>query len=274
MQTAQVDYSTYAQSIPQALDLINASKVLSRQSAVLIKPNLVNASPHPVTTHVDCCQAVIDYVKACSQAEVVVAEGCGDAVLETDEIFDRLGYRRMAQRQGIKLVDLNNAPLVKLCNTACTLFPEIHLPKIAMTHFIISLPVLKAHSLADITGTLKNMIGLAPPKYYSGQYGSWKKARFHGQMHQSIIELNMYRSPDLSVLDASVGLADYHLGGRQCLPPVKKIIAGQDPLALDRLAADLLNLDWKSIPHLVSEIRFEKEYKSELKHIKCEVPKV
>jgi len=51
---------------------------------------LTNASPHPVTTPAACCEAVIESIRSCSAAEVIIAEGCGDASLETDEIFDLL----------------------------------------------------------------------------------------------------------------------------------------------------------------------------------------
>ena len=51
-----------------------------------------------------------------------------------------------------------------------------------------------------------------------------------------------------------MGLAEFHLGGRHCSPPVKKIIAGFSPLEVDRQAAKLLGLDWKKIPHLAKEI--------------------
>ncbi len=129
-------------------------------------------------------------------------------------------------------------------------FPEMYLPEILFTHYLVSVPVLKAHSFSKITGTLKNMIGAAPPKHYSGKYGSWKKAVFHGDMHASITELNLYRTPDLSLMDATIGLPEFHLGGRQCDPPMNKLIAGFDPLEVDRKAAELLGFDWHGINHL------------------------
>ncbi len=245
-----IDFRSYDESVTAALDEVGVKQTLAKQSAILIKPNLVNASRHPVTTPVDCCEAVVKYVRRCSEADIVIAEGAGEPSLETDQIFDLLGYRRMAIRHGVSLVDLNRAPLRKLENADCSVFPEIHLPEIAFTHFIISVPVLKAHSLSVMTGTLKNMIGFAPPKYYSGRFGAWKKAVFHGNMQQAVMDLNAYRSPDLSLMDASVGLAESHLGGRQCSPPVGKIVAGFDPLEVDRKAAALLGLDWKRIAHL------------------------
>ena len=253
MPLVAINFSSYHESISLALDRIGAKETFAKQSAVLIKPNLTNASRHPVTTSVECCEAVVEYVRSCSKADIIVAEGPGDPSLETEEIFDLLGYRRLAIHEGIPLVDLNTAPLKKLKNKDCSVFPEMYLPEIAFTHFIISVPVLKAHSLAIMTGTLKNMMGFAPPKYYSGKFGVWKKAAFHGNMHQAIIDLNRYRRADLSLMDATIGLSDHHLGGSRCNPPVNKIIAGFNPLEVDRAAATLLGLDWKRVQHLTSQ---------------------
>ena len=248
--TAQIEFVSYRDSIPRVLDAIGAAGVLKEQTAVLIKPNLVNASAFPVTTPPECVEAIIEYVRSCSQAAIVIGEGCGDANLETSQVFDKLGYRDLAKRHDVELVDLNLAPLEELNNVDCPVFPRIYLPEIALSHFLLSVPVLKAHSFSEITGTLKNMIGLAPPKHYSGQYGTWKKAVFHNQMHQSIIDLNRYRTPDLSLMDATVGMPDFHLGGAHCDPPLNRLIAGFDPVAVDRMGAELLGLEWQSIAHL------------------------
>ncbi len=255
MRFAKINFLSYHESVPDILDKIGARDILSKQDSILIKPNLVNSSPFPVTTSVICCEAIVNYIKTCSDAKIVIAEGSGDATYETYEIFDLLGYTDLAERHGIQLADLNHERLRKLENKDRPVFPEMYLPEIVFTNFIISVPVLKAHSLSLITGTLKNMMGLAPPRYYSGQ-GPWKKTLFHKHLHEAITDLNTYRSPDLSLMDASVGLADFHLGGRQCSPPAGKLIAGFDPLETDREAANLLGIDWKTVPHLSSDIQF------------------
>ncbi len=244
------EYTSYKQSIPAALDQIAADRVIKEQTSILIKPNLINSSPHPVTTPPECCEAIIRYIKQHSRAEIVIAEGCGDSVLETDDVFRELEYDRLAEEYQVNLLDLNHAPTVRKKNPSRPVFPEMILPEIAFTHFIISVPVLKAHSLAEITGSLKNMMGFAPPRHYSGRFGSWKKAAFHTDMQRSIMDLCSYISPDLSVMDASIGLADFHLGGNHCSPPVNKIIAGFDPYKVDRAAAELLGFNWREIPHL------------------------
>ena len=131
-----------------------------------------------------------------------------------------------------------------------SLFPEMWLPEAVFEHTLISLPVLKAHSLCRFTGSMKNMMGLAPPEHYGGRWGNWKKAAFHEHLDQAIVELNRYRSPDYTVLDATIGLADFHLGGPTCQPPVNRMLAGFDARAVERVAAGLLGIDWQRVGHL------------------------
>lgn len=252
---AIVDFQSFDQAVPEALDAMDAGRVLADQEKILIKPNLVNDSPHPITTSPECCRSIVEYVRRHSDASIVIGDGCGDSVLETDAIFEALGYCALAEDYDIELVDLNHAPLKHLKQPDRPVFPEMFLPEMAMTHYLISVPVLKAHSLSVFTGTLKNMIGLAPPEHYAGRYGDWKKAVFHGRMQQSIMDLNSYRVPDLTVMDASIGMPDFHLGGAHCDPPIGKIVAGYDPFQVDRRSAELLGLDWTGIAHLADHVK-------------------
>jgi len=250
MEPVVVDFESYEKSVPAALDALGVRETIGSRAGVLIKPNLVNDSPHPITTSAACCEVIVKYVQACCDAPIVIAEGCGDSVLETDDVFASLGYAALARRRGIDLLDLNHAPLTTRQRPGCPVFPEMVLPEIAFTHYLISVPVLKAHSLAVLTGTLKNMMGFAPPEHYARHSGGWKKSLFHDRMQSSLIDLNRYIVPDLTVLDASIGLADYHLGGAWCDPPAAKIVAGCNPWAVDRKAAELLQLDWREIEHV------------------------
>ncbi|MFW6284005.1 MAG: DUF362 domain-containing protein [Desulfosalsimonas sp.] len=254
MTTAIVDFAAYDKSVPRVLAQAGADSVLAGQDRILIKPNLVTDSPFPVTTSPMCCEAIIDAIRACNpDAEIIIAEGTGDPSCDTMEVFDALGYTRLAARKQVRLADLNTQTLKKIKNPACLRLPEFWMPEIALSCFIISVPVLKVHTLAKVTGTLKNMMGFAPPAHYSGG-GAWSKAALHNRLQEAISDLNRYRHPDLSLVDASVGMADSHLGGRQCDPPVGKLIAGFDPVDVDRAAAGLLGLDWQDIDHLKEPI--------------------
>lgn len=243
------DCTEYASSVREIFEAAEGPSVLDGHEAILLKPNLVNDSPFPITTHPDFVAAVIGAVRQHTDAPVVVAEGCGSATMETNEVFAALGYDAMARKHGVELMDLNHVPVVKKVNPACAVFPEMWLPEVAFTHCIVSLPVLKAHSLAGVTGTLKNMMGFAPPSHYQGG-GPWKKSSFHTRMQGAVSDLNAYVTPHLTIMDATVGMAEYHLGGPTCDPPVGKLLAGTDGKALDRQAAELLHVDWNRIGHL------------------------
>lgn len=237
------------ETVPRLLEKIGAPGILARQTRILIKPNLVNGSPPPVTLPVAACAALVRACRCWSTAEIVVAEGSGDCSLTTGEIFRIHGYERMAQELGVGLVDLNDAELVQLDDPRCRIFPRFMMPRLVMESFVISAAVLKAHSLSTVTLSMKNMIGVAPPAHYQ-QGGHWKKSAFHREMQRSILELNQHRSPDLSLIDASVGLAQYHLGGPPCDPPVNRLLAGFDPVAVDAAGAELLGIPWRQVGHI------------------------
>lgn len=246
---AVIDFTECKASVLEALLAADGPSVIAGFDAILLKPNLVTAQPFPITTSPNFTAATIEAIREHTDAPIVVAEGCGSATQETDEIFAALGYVDMAAEYGVELLDLNHAPLVQKSNPDCSVFPEIWLPEVAFTHCIVSLPVLKAHSLATITGTLKNMMGFPPPAHYQVG-GSRKKSAFHGRMHGAIKDLNRYVTPHFTLMDASVGMADYHLGGATCQPPIGKVLAGVDGLEIDRMGAELLGIDWQQVGYL------------------------
>jgi len=245
-----MELSGYAETVGRCMESAGAEKVISDGRPVMLKPNLVTASPFPVTTSPLFCEAVIEFIRRYTDASIVIAEGCGDATMETPEVFARLGYEDLSKRFSIELLDLNRLPLKRLTNPSCSVLKKMWLPEMVFDHVLISLPVLKAHSLCRFSGSMKNMMGLLPPEHYSGRYGIWKKAAFHNRLDEKIMDLNHYRSPDFTVMDATIGLADYHLGGTHCEPPVNRILAGPDARALDREAAGLLGMNWRDIFHL------------------------
>lgn len=244
-------FESYETTVRRCMAVAGADSLFDKRRPVMLKPNLVNASPHPVTASPRFCEAVIQSIRAYTDAPIVIAEGCGDACLDTHEVFGRLGFDALAQRCDVALMDLNTAPLVRLTDAGCRIFPEMWLPKAVFEYVLISLPVLKAHSLCRFTGSMKNMMGMAPPRHYAGRCGTWKKAAFHQHLDDAIVELNRYRKPDFTIMDATVGLADYHLGGACCQPLVNRLLAGLDAKAVDREAAGMLGLDWQNIDHLI-----------------------
>ena len=246
-----VSYKSWEESVPELLDSAGFEDILntSGKKRVLLKPNLVSTDPPPITTPVELVSNVIDYiVNHFESVGVVVGEGAGMMDYETDTVFNTLGYTEMAQEKGVELVDLNYAPLVSMSDPTCTRWPEMHLPEIVMDSFLLSIPVLKAHCFSTVTLTMKNMIGAAPPKHYCS--GSWKKSSFHVKVEEAILDLNKYRTPDFTIMDATEGMAEAHLWGPTCNPPPMLLAASDDPVAIDAWGAGILGFDWQNIGHI------------------------
>lgn len=246
-------YTTAADSnnLTALLDAAELINNLQGQAQVLIKPNLVEPLQPPITTPVNLVEALISYLQPRTNAQLIIAEGTGSATYDTWHVFKMLGYTALAEKYGLRLLDLNTEKCIRIENSRCKRWPEIHLPAIAFESYILSVPVLKSHSLAKVTLTMKNMMGFPPPHHYQ-QDSSWKKSSFHTGMQEAVADLNRYRTPDFTLLDASVGMAEAHLWGPTCDPPVNLLVAGNDPVAIDAFGSQLLGKKWQDIDHIQS----------------------
>ncbi len=241
---ATVGFVDYFSSIARALDLIDAPAALPQDGLIIIKPNLTNSSPPPVTTSVDAAEAVYRYCKAHTKAEIAIGEGCGSG--RTADVFASLGYAQLARKHGLQLIDFNESETVLLKDDAALQLKEFHMPRVAQQAFIISLPVLKDHSFTKTTIAMKNMFGLAPGKFYAG---GWNKSKLHHpSTHKSVVDICRYKRPDLSIVDASVALTGMHLAGKK--KKIGLILAGFDPVAVDTIGTELLGHDPKKLPYL------------------------
>ncbi len=244
------EFTDYEKTVPEVLDAVHASEVLRRFKRIVIKPNLVQASPFPITTPPDCVAAILEYCRMHTTADLFIAEGSGGC--DTFEAYHTLGYMELSRSYRVSLVDLDKEDVLHLKNHNCRFLKEFYLPRILQDCFLVSVPVLKAHSMSMVTLTLKNMIGIAPAQKYKAS--AFRKSRLHGrnntELHRYIIELNQYRKPDLTILDATVGMAQAHLWGPPCNPSVNKLVAGFDPVAVDAFGAYLLGIDWRKVDHI------------------------
>jgi uncharacterized protein (DUF362 family) len=243
---AKVPFADYETSIRKALDLIGAAQALPQDGLIIIKPNLTNSSPPPVTTSVEATEAVYQYCRDHTKAKIAIGEGAGSG--RTCDVYAALGYTDLARRHGIELIDFNTADTVELQNPDALHWKKFHLPKIATDAFIISVPVLKDHSFSKTTIAMKNMFGLAPAKYYAN---GWNKSKLHSpSTDDSIVDVCLYKSPALSIVDASVALQGGHLSGRK--KHLGLILAAFDPVAIDAVGSELLGHDPGWIHYLTS----------------------
>jgi uncharacterized protein (DUF362 family) len=239
----------YAAAVAEVLGALTASTVLSQAETIILKPNIVNDSPPPVTTDRRFVAAVADWISSRVTGRLVVAEGSASG--STLQNMESLGYREI----GLPLVDLDDEPLVRVSHPCAKVLTEVLLPRLLLDAAVVSLPAAKEHTMTGVTLGLKNMVGCLPASVYGG-YWTYKKSRIHKLgADRCIADLILYLEPDLTVIDASRCLLGGHLAGREPEPPPLRITASLDVIAADRSAARILGRRGDSIAHLVAAAR-------------------
>jgi uncharacterized protein (DUF362 family) len=129
---------------------------------------------------------------------------------------------------------------------------------------VITIPVAKTHSWAQLTLGLKNFIGITPLSRYAQLIDNtwWNRGTFDHSSPQAIaqIYLDISRSikPDLSIVDFSIGIEGdgptLTWGGSTINVKDRigswAILASRDILAADATAARVMGHDTKIIKHL------------------------
>jgi uncharacterized protein (DUF362 family)/NAD-dependent dihydropyrimidine dehydrogenase PreA subunit len=235
----------YDASLPVAVDrILEAFPRDWSGKSVLVKPNIL--APHPpdkaVTTHPDLVRAVVTALLE-RGARVMVGDNPGISA------YGRSG--RSAAVSGIEQaaqgcwVSLGNSPV--RCPVSSEYFDQVTVSRqVLEADVLISLPKLKTHTLTVLTAGIKNCFG-----YVAGG----DKLRIHaacprpGQFAKALVDVYSLRPPDLTILDAVVGMQG---NGPANGSPVflGKIMASSNAVCLDAAAAYLLGQKPKRVPHI------------------------
>jgi uncharacterized protein (DUF362 family) len=221
---------------------------------ILIKPNAARAAlpGQGVTTHPSVVEATIDHLKERGATDIVIGESCIFGV-DAKEAFRVTGMKEVSEKEGVELVDLDRFDPMELPVPEGKVIKKIKLPAILKQFdLIISIPVMKTHMHTQVTLSLKNMKGVL-----------WRreKARFHHlrcdaettrghkELDLAISEMASVLFPHFAIIDGTVGME----GMGPAYGTAKQmgiVLAGNNPLSTDAVAARLMGLDPEKIPHL------------------------
>jgi uncharacterized protein (DUF362 family) len=234
---ARYDVRTIERSVRRALDALGLSPA-GRRTAFL-KPNIVvGARPGTgIVTHPAVVEALVRVLRDAGVADIAVGDGPGVG-LDPEAVFERSGYRALATRLGVRLVNLNAAER----RERAWRYGKLGVPAVVEdADLYVNLPKLKTHGYTTLTLSIKNHKGLLSE--------ADKKRDHHLGLHDPLAQHARLCPPDLVLLDAVVGVeGDGPLNGR----PVRAgyLAAGTSMLEVDSVAARLAGFDPASIPHL------------------------
>jgi len=126
---------------------------------------------------------------------------------------------------------------------------------------LISIPVIKNHWDAAVTGAIKNIsIGAAPPKIYGmsanniGRNGMVNHSSIN--LHEWIADFFSCLPADFVVMDGLQGLDEGPGTGNSLAAlqskqkNMRSILASKDPLAIDTVEANLMNWNYATVPYM------------------------
>ena len=230
---------------------------------VVLKPNNVSVDIQLASTHAACLEGILEFLQSIGKLKnVVIAESA--ATGPTREGFDNFGYPRVAAKYGVRLIDIDQQPF---CTVHVFSQEDFRPHAVRMSplllnpdHYVISAAMPKTHDLAVATMSLKNIIFCAPLKDLGFRFGNRQVPRTksdkpicHGGgvrgINYNLFALAQQLHPNLAVIDGYTGMEGN--GPVQGTPVEHRIaIVSPDWLAADRVAVELMGLDFAKVGYL------------------------
>ena len=273
-----------------AVDALGGMKtIVSEGETVFIKPNFVS---FPWAQYNNCFQIgectkpeiVIAVTEECLKAgasEVIIGDGSHLPTFEWQYAITLDGSKNLSN-EATRLSSLYDGKVTLAClendSPAWIDIPSVtSLNHIAISSLVasadkvISIPVAKTHSWAQLTLALKNFIGITPLSRYAQLIDNtwWNRGTFDHSSPQAIAQvyLDIVKSikPDLSIIDFSIGVEgdgptlDY---GGSTVNTIDRlgswaIIASTDIMAADATAARMMSHDTEKIRQLTMGFNME-----------------
>jgi uncharacterized protein (DUF362 family) len=228
---------------------------------VVIKPNNVSTTVQLAATHAECLEGILEFLKSVGKSDIVIAESAASG--PTLEGFENLKYISLARKYPVRFMDLDREPyeLMYVADEKQLRPLPVRMSRLLLDPgtFLISAAMPKTHDRVIATLSLKNIIvgaALKDPGFSWGRNSAGvrsDKPVCHGGGIRGI-NYNLFLAaqrlhPHLAVIDGFDGMEGNGPTGGNAVPH-RIAIAGLDWLAVDRVAVELMGIDFSKIGYL------------------------
>jgi len=236
------DYDHIAEAVERAFDAY-APPIAGRR--VVVKPNILGAvePDRHVTTHPSLVRATLAALERRGAKQIIVGDNSGMRAYGSNEhaarvsgIFDAAGpYFANFGASGVPVA-------VDSAFTKSLVFSR----EILEADVLITLPKMKTHVAAGITGAVKSTYG---------HLVGGEKSRLHRDavgvenFSRAIVDVIQVRRPDLAILDAVWAMEGQGPSGGHPRK-VGRVLASNDAVALDTVMAAMMGLEPRRVPML------------------------
>ncbi len=227
-----IKFKSYGESVSKILEVLKVEKEIKKYDKIILKPYL--APEQELSTSAEFVEEVLKFCLANKNpvAEIFIAEGADGE--NTNYLFESRGYKTLAEKYSIGLIDLNEAETETIEDESFLKFEGIHYPSVLKKGFVISLPKLAEEAEVEMVGALSNMLGAFPWEHYGGILSRKKKKLRKWPIKFAINDIVKCKLPEFTVVDASE----------------KGVLLAGLPFEIDKQSARLLGKKWEDISYL------------------------
>jgi len=248
------DYDFIYASIKEAINSLGGiEKYIEPKATVFIKANLLMAKvpEDAVTTHPTFIKALGNYLINENNNRVIVGDSPGGPFNKKAlmRVYKTCGYLEAFKDTAIELN--MNFDSKSLSFDGKLLKNVTLIDGILKADHVISVAKLKTHGMMKYTGAVKNLFGTIPGVL---------KAEFHFRMPKvddfanMLIDVCLASNPVLSFIDGIQGMEGAGRTGGDIVNS-EIIIASDNPFHADRVAVDLIGMDYKTVPTVNESIK-------------------
>lgn len=250
------DYDEVDDKLPTLINLMGGMGRFARQGErIVLKVNLLReARPaEAVSTHPSVVAAVATLARK-EEAVPVIADSPGGGYRYTaktlDSIYRTSGMHQAAKQAGIKVNWDTTSKPVSYPDGILTKHFDIITP-ILEANAVFNLCKMKTHLFTVMTGAVKNIFGVIP---------GLSKPGYHAKLHDvqrfagMLLDLIQCVRPRLTIMDAVVAMEGDGPGTGDP-KQVGLLIGSENPLALDVVASEIMNLDRRGNPIIMEAER-------------------
>lgn len=235
----------YARALQEGFEHVGLEALVKAGDTVFLKPNLTYpVYREGVMTRPECVEALIVALRD-RGLRVIVGESDGGGYnrFSMDEVFAETGLARMAERYGVRLVNLSRERSREIRFTHAGRDLVVPLPALLLedVDLFITVPVPKVHMNTGVSMSIKNQWGcIQQPSL---------RLKLHPFFTRVIHEINRALRVRLSVIDGKFGL---DRNGPMRGDPVKLdwLLVANDIGAADTVCCSLMGIDPAGIEHL------------------------
>jgi len=242
------DYSKVKTGIKKSIELIGGLKFFKKGKTVLLKPNISDPLPpeNASNTHPMFIKALIEIVQE-TGAEVWVGESSAGAepgktqqclkISRIGDVISETGVRfRNFQEEAFIPKDIPNHKVLERTDFASAVF---------QADVLVNVPKLKTHGLTFMTGSIKNCFGCIHPSERQYLHRNFPDRE---SFSQGLVDVYSSIMPRLTVMDAVVGMEGDQGPSFGNPRKIGAIIASEDGVAVDALAATVIGYNPLAIP--------------------------